>query len=188
MNKRIQAGTLDSLVMAFTAPIVSLEAVRSISNQMYSIAEILSILVGAYMLHLVGGAANKERLIKHGGKLVIGDYLFWVVLAIGSFYFLEMRYFAMVVLSPIFYDTKKVVIRVVINRNLSGDELSNFSIRSDKLLSIAAAIGFGLSLTCMELEFSVGIGTALLIGRVANLPYAYSTYQIWRSGSRIKPV
>lgn len=184
VNKKIMTGTIDSAMMAFTAPVISLQAVRSISNQMYSLAEILSILIGAYMLHLVSGELNKERLIRHGGKMIIVDYVFWLALSAFSYTHMELRYFAMVVLMPIFYDTKKVMMKIVINRNLSGDELSNISIRDDKLCSLSAAIGFGASLVCMELDSTISLGAALLVTRLTVIPSTYMNYKVWETGSK----
>lgn len=182
MKKDAHTGALHYFVFALTAPVVALGALRAMSDDLYAMAELLSIVLGVYILALVGKDSVKEKMLAYGPLLLIVDWGFWVVLSVISLYHLELRYISMVVLMPLFVQTKKIVFRIIINRNLKGDELTNLNMWSEKLQMTAGALGFFTAFLMSKMDYQISLLTALIILQISYTPCVYVDYMLWKTG------
>ena len=175
-------GVIQAAVVAYMAPIMALSTWQVLTKDMFAMAELLSILMGVFMLHYIGKGTNKDFLVRKGNWFIIIDRVFWGALAVLSYYHLELRYITMVVLMPVFFDSKNMMFDTIINRNMAGDELTDFRIWASKIKMMARAIGFMLAYISAKIGIDVGLGWALLSLQLIALPSLYTDLKIWSKG------
>ena len=182
MKADAATGALHYYAHCLSAPVLALSTFKVLTEDMYAISELISILMGSFLLYIVGKGETKGFMVKHGGKMIIADYLFWICLAILSYRHIELRYISMLVLMPIFYSTKSIMFKVVINRNMKGDELTDITMWAEKFRMLAGACGFFTAFLMAKMDISIGLGSALLITQLGAGPSVYTDYQLWKSG------
>lgn len=182
MEKDAASGALHYFAQCLTAPVLALSTFKVLTEDMYAVAELISILMGSFLLYLVAKGETKKFMVKHGGRLILTDYAFWICLAVLSYSHIELRYISMLVLMPIFFSTKNIMFKVVINRNMNGDELTDITMWAEKFRMLAGAGGFFTAFLMAKMDVSMTLGTALLITQIGAGPSVYTDYQIWKAG------
>ncbi len=182
MEKDAASGALHYFAQCLAAPVLALSTFKVLTEDIYAVAELISILMGSFLLYLVGKGETKSMMVRHGGKMILADYAFWIGLAVLSYRHIELRYISMVVLMPMFYSTKSIMFKVVINRNMKGDELTDITMWAEKFRMLAGALGFFAAFLMAKMDINIGLGSALLITQLGAGPSVYTDYQLWKSG------
>lgn len=182
MKMDAASGALHYFCVSMSAPVLALSTFKVLTEDMYAIAELISILMATFLLYLVGKGEVKNHMVRHGGKMILMDYAFWIGLSFLSYWHIELRYISMVVLMPVFYSSKNIMFKTIINRNMNGDELTDISIWAEKYRMLSGAFGFFVAFLMAKMGVGMGLGTALLIIQIGAFPSVYTDYQIWKTG------
>lgn len=175
-------GQVQYFIKCVTASAVTLSAMKATSSDVYAAAEMLGMLMTVVILHTLALSGAKDKIVKHGFSVLLVDYLFWMALSIFSYHYLEMRYFAITVMAPVLGTVRSQLFKIIINRKLTGDELTDYNSWSEKLKVISGVAGFATSYVLIKIGHDVPLGWALVALVVSSTPVLYTDIKIWKTG------
>lgn len=178
----VYVGQIQYFTKCVTASAVTLSAMKATSSDVFAAAEMLGMLMTVVILHTLALSGAKEKIVNNGMVVLVTDWVFWMTLSIFSYYYLEMRYFAITVMAPVFGTVRSQLFKVIINRNLSGDELTDYNNWSEKLKVISGVAGFSTSYVLIKIGHDVPLGWALVALVVTSTPVLYTDIKIWKTG------
>ena len=181
-------GLIQHFTKCVTASTVVLSAAKATSSDVFAAAEMLGMLMTVVILHTLALSGAKDKILKHGMLVLVADYVFWLGLSIFSYYYLEMRYFAITVMAPVFGTVRSQLFKIIINRNLSGDELTDYNSWAEKLKVISGVVGFATSYILIKIGHDVPLGWALLALVATSTPVLYTDLKIWKAGKDTETV
>lgn len=138
---------------------------RAVSNIQYNVSEIIGLLITILLYkYVMESCSIRERILKHIYPYVLMEIGVIILISILSYYWIEYRYFLIVVVWSTIKDVSRSLLTHCHNELMQKEELTNFKMRNARYDLTGSLLGF---ITVVLLENSssyvLPLGSALTL-------------------------
>lgn len=155
------------LGFAMTSSTIMLQTMKHVSNHVYNISEIISVILSAGMFVLISFDKYREFINRYALQIILFDFISLFIIQIFSLFDLTIRYMLIAVVFPLVINLRETIVYSKVNLFLTGDDLTRFNVRNQAFKSVGRLFGY-----IIALFNPMSLIIALIIQIVAIIPEA----------------
>lgn len=166
---------INYLLFSATTPMVNLFFIQKISSFMYSITNWVSIILGIIMNKILKKKTNRNIIENKLVPIILLDTVLFILSSIIGKSYINVRFLGLAILNSTTTTMWVCTMRSNINKIFISEELTEFNINQDYVVSIAELLGASSAILITKIGINIDILMSLQI--MASLIMGYFDYK-----------